>query len=93
MATFLYEPSTHRPLSLTDGHKRRHPYGHKPKVYWYQLDHHLGTSHSLTDINSRQLYTCKYDAYGQVSDEGFLFYIRSEVEATTSAHGNDVKKR
>ncbi|CAD5737762.1 RHS repeat protein [Escherichia coli] len=69
--TFIYEPGTHRPLALTDGHKRRHPYGHKPKVYWYQLDH-LGTPHSLTDINGRQLYTCEYNAYGQVSDEWYL---------------------
>ncbi|VYU71800.1 Putative deoxyribonuclease RhsC [Metakosakonia massiliensis] len=69
--TFIYEPGTHRPLAVVDGHRRSHPYGHKPAVYWYQLDH-LGTPQSLTDVNGRQLYTCEYDAYGQVSDEWFL---------------------
>ena len=65
---FIYEPGTHRPIALIDGHKYRHPYKLKPKVYWYQTDH-LGTPHNLTDIQGRIAWRCEYSAYGKVLDE------------------------
>ncbi|EED8424912.1 RHS repeat protein [Salmonella enterica subsp. enterica serovar Losangeles] len=66
--TFLYEPGSHRPLALIDGNKRTLPKHLEPKVYWYHNDH-LGTPHSLTNINGEEVYRCQFDAYGNLVEE------------------------
>ncbi|EHG6663814.1 RHS repeat protein [Salmonella enterica subsp. enterica serovar Nigeria] len=66
--TFLYEPGSHRPLVLIDGNKNTLPKHLEPKVYWYHNDH-LGTPHSLTNINGEEVYRCQFDAYGNLVEE------------------------
>ncbi|EAM8905810.1 hypothetical protein CBJ65_21900, partial [Salmonella enterica subsp. enterica serovar Agama] len=66
--TFLYEPGSHRPLAVIDGNKRTLPSYLEPKVYWYHNDH-LGTPHSLTNINGEEVYRCQFDAYGNLVEE------------------------
>lgn len=66
--TFLYEPGSHRPLAVIDGNKNTLPKHLEPKVYWYHNDH-LGTPHSLTNINGEEVYRCQFDAYGNLVEE------------------------
>ncbi|MFP8733599.1 RHS domain-containing protein [Klebsiella aerogenes] len=42
--------------------------GQKVRTYWYQ-NGHLGTPHSLTDSLGEVVYSCSYNAYGQVREE------------------------
>ncbi|GKX52739.1 RHS repeat-associated core domain-containing protein [Budvicia aquatica] len=63
--SYLYEPGTFRPLALVEGNAKKNQ---KVKTYWYQNDH-LGTPHSLTDSLGALVYSCTYNAYGQVQTE------------------------
>lgn len=63
--TYLYEPDSFRPLALIEGNAKK---DQKTKTYWYQNDH-LGTPHSLTDSLGNLIYSCTYDAYGQILTE------------------------
>ncbi|HDS7112718.1 TPA: RHS domain-containing protein [Klebsiella aerogenes] len=47
------------------GHGRK---AKKVRTYWYQNDH-LGTPHSLADSLGEVVYSCSYNAYGQVREE------------------------
>ncbi|EHG6663818.1 hypothetical protein J3893_001525 [Salmonella enterica subsp. enterica serovar Nigeria] len=67
----MYEPGSHRPLAVIDGNKLTLPEYLEPKVYWYHNDH-LGTPHSLTDINGEEVYRCQFDAYGNLVEDGLL---------------------
>ncbi|WP_029095259.1 RHS repeat-associated core domain-containing protein [Budvicia aquatica] len=61
----MYEPGSHRPLALVEGNARKNQ---KTRTFWYQNDH-LGTPHSLTDSLGSLVYSCTYNAYGQVQTE------------------------
>ncbi|VFS51562.1 RHS repeat-associated core domain-containing protein [Budvicia aquatica] len=63
--SYLYEPGTFRPLALVEGNAKKNQ---KIRTYWYQNDH-LGTPHSLTDSLGGLVYSCSYNAYGQVQTE------------------------
>ena len=63
--SYLYEPGSHRPLVLVEGNAKKNQ---KTRTFWYQNDH-LGTPHSLTDSLGALVYSCTYNAYGQVQTE------------------------
>ena len=63
--SYLYEPGSYRPLALIEGNAKKNQ---KVRTYWYQNDH-LGTPHSLTDSLGALVYSCTYNAYGQVQTE------------------------
>ncbi|MBK5143133.1 RHS domain-containing protein [Budviciaceae bacterium BWR-B9] len=63
--SYLYEPGTFRPLVLVEGNAKKNQ---KTKTFWYQNDH-LGTPHSLTDSLGALVYSCTYNAYGQLQTE------------------------
>ncbi|WP_444979370.1 RHS domain-containing protein [Budvicia aquatica] len=63
--SYLYEPDSYRPLALIEGNAKKNQ---KVRTYWYQNDH-LGTPHSLTDSLGALVYSCTYNAYGQVQTE------------------------
>lgn len=63
--SYLYEPDSFRPLALVEGNAVE---SQKTRTYWYQNDH-LGTPHSLTDSLGNLVYSCSYNAYGQVLTE------------------------
>ncbi|MGF6191292.1 RHS repeat-associated core domain-containing protein [Serratia sp. 2723] len=64
--TFLYEPGSHRPMATVVGSTRLN--SPKVRTYWYQNDH-LGTPHSLTDIQGNTVWRRQYSAYGQLTEE------------------------
>ena len=50
---------------LVEGNAKKNQ---KTRTFWYQNDH-LGTPHSLTDSLGALVYSCTYNAYGQVQTE------------------------
>ncbi|HBE9081597.1 RHS repeat domain-containing protein [Serratia fonticola] len=64
--TFLYEPDSHRPMATVVGSTRVN--SPKVRTYWYQNDH-LGTPHSLTDIQGNTVWRGQRSAYGQLTEE------------------------
>ena len=62
--SYIYEPDSYRPLALVQGNAQQG----QPKLYWYQNDQ-LGTPTHLTESLGEIAYECRYNAYGQITEE------------------------